>query len=409
MGLTNISYFNVLDANNSNKSSQHLSHHTNGDYARLTSYAVDITIVLLYTELFACLILNSVALLSIVLTKVIMPIHVLILNLMIVDCMYASTIPFYVRQFKEFKGEKVHQTTIGCQMSFFCDVTCMIVIYFCNFKKNSFYHNLYLYFGVMSIIVKNEMMLSSILRDYLNNIKFLEFLMFFSKIAHFILLKIIFIRFKVTGLTVVALTVERYVVVKQKSLANQQLNRPKIIKMIMYVSFVWLFASSFALFKAYWIKSEYYEDGDTYACKHELSFITGSIYMIIKLTLAFVLPFALIIIFSCLLLLFLKNWSDSNLAIRGSQNNHKNRQRVLKRKSTIFVLSVVLSFLLTWLPLWVFQCLNFFTDHESIFIFACTNVTLILSYLGGVINPLLFIILTENFKQLCKNFIYKIY
>jgi hypothetical protein len=75
-----------------------------------------------------CFLLNGLSFCCILTSKNFFnPVNVLILNLGIVDCTYASLIPFYVQQFKE---ENVQQTKLGCQVSYLLDVTCMIVIAF---------------------------------------------------------------------------------------------------------------------------------------------------------------------------------------------------------------------------------------------------------------------------------------
>ncbi len=90
-------------------------------------YICDATIIILYIEMVACIILNSISVFFILFAKTLSPIHMLILNLAVVDCLYVSIIPFYVRQFEQVKGEKIVQTKFGCQISYFLDVTCMIV------------------------------------------------------------------------------------------------------------------------------------------------------------------------------------------------------------------------------------------------------------------------------------------
>ncbi len=93
----------------------------------MIAYICDTTIFVLYIEM-ACIIgLNAVSVMCILSSKFLTPIHALIINLAIVDCLYSSIIPFYVRQFKQVKGEKIIQRKNGCRLSYFLDVMCMIV------------------------------------------------------------------------------------------------------------------------------------------------------------------------------------------------------------------------------------------------------------------------------------------
>jgi hypothetical protein len=101
-------------ANNSDK---------NAEITAMTIFN-SLTIVILYTEMALCFGLNTISLCFIVGTRLFTPINILILNLVIVDIVYASCIPFYVSQFAE---QDVSFSLAGCRMSYFLDVTCMLV------------------------------------------------------------------------------------------------------------------------------------------------------------------------------------------------------------------------------------------------------------------------------------------
>ena len=82
------------------------------------------TIIILYIELFVSLILNGISVFCILFVKAFTPINILIINLATSDILYASVIPFYVRQFED---ESISQNTFGCRLSFMFDVISMIV------------------------------------------------------------------------------------------------------------------------------------------------------------------------------------------------------------------------------------------------------------------------------------------
>lgn len=75
------------------------------------------------------------------------------------------------------------------------------------------------------------------------------------------------------------------------------------------------------------------------------------------------------------------------------------RQSMIKKRTTRFVLAVVISFLCAWSPFWIFQIVVLFTESQSVLLQVARNLTLITVYFEGVINPLLFLILTENFRD----------
>ena len=87
------------------------------------------TIVILYFEMILCFILNTISILYITTTKLFNPINILIINLALGDLLYASLVPIFARQFRQVSGENLIQTKFSCQISYFLDVTCMLVIF----------------------------------------------------------------------------------------------------------------------------------------------------------------------------------------------------------------------------------------------------------------------------------------
>ncbi len=117
----------MSDMSNEKSSPNSSMSNSNNYYTHLILYMCDVTIVMLYIEMVACIVLNAISVFCILFSKQLTPINMLILNLALVDCLYVSIIPFYVRQFEQVKGETIVQTKLGCQVSYFLDVTCMIV------------------------------------------------------------------------------------------------------------------------------------------------------------------------------------------------------------------------------------------------------------------------------------------
>ena len=83
-----------------------------------------VTVMFLFVLMILCFILNLISIFCISCSKTITPIKMLILNLAVSDIFYASCIPMFAKQ---FSGGTVYQTEFGCRISFFLDVTCMIV------------------------------------------------------------------------------------------------------------------------------------------------------------------------------------------------------------------------------------------------------------------------------------------
>lgn len=75
---------------------------------------------------------------------------------------------------------------------------------------------------------------------------------------------------------------------------------------------------------------------------------------------------------------------------------------VVRRKAIRLVLSIIFLFLIQWLPFWIFQIFVLFsTDYYFCLQLIHLTVTT-LSYSNTVVNPVLYMLLTYNFKEYCK-------
>lgn len=92
--------------------------------------------------------------------------------------------------------------------------------------------------------------------------------------------------------------------------------------------------------------------------------------------------------------------SRTQLIVGPGVKKQTTRQSLIKKRTTRFVLAVVISFLCAWSPFWIFQIVVMFIESlESNLLPIARNLTLIFLYFEGVTNPLLFLILTENFRE----------
>ena len=261
--------------------------------------------------------------------------------------------------------------------------------------------------------------------------------------------------------TVAALTIERYFCLRKNVIIENDRSKSRAI--LFYNIFLWTLAILFALPKTLSI-CVLTEKNLSY-CHSSFNKEFEKAYTIFKCIAAFAFPYLLIMIFSILLLKFLKDWSKKSQLLHGSTfprsvthdkeeemsdlvkrcDTKKSSPKLLnkkyklkfkctcntlsfnvgcrtksllepkpqcritriKRKTTRFVLAIVISFLCCWSPLWIFQIINIFYPKifVSVWLHVMMNLYIILVYLGGVINPLLYILLTENFKNfVSKNF-----
>ena len=91
----------------------------------------------------------------------------------------------------------------------------------------------------------------------------------------------------------------------------------------------------------------------------------------------------------------LSNFGSQRKESRGLES----RVNMIKKRTTFFVLAVAISYLITWSPLWAFQVYIEFGEDETQYIQIINSIIFVFHYLNGVINPLLFMFLTQNFKD----------
>ena len=154
--------------------------------------------------------------------------------------------------------------------------------------------------------------------------------------------------------TVAALSLERFLVVtdNKKRLENLSDKFKKFIVFI-YLTIIWLIGIIFSLpllLNIYLGKSM----DDTYTCELNIDETKQDIILILRFFLIFILPFSIILTSSVKLILFLKK--NSFLTRRRSNSNEKesnSKANSVHQKAIKIVLSIVLMFIIQWLPLWI--------------------------------------------------------
>jgi competence protein ComGC len=269
----------------------------------------------------------------------------------------------------------------------------------------------------------------------------------------------IFLTQKVIVYTIAALTFERYYCVREKTV-NKKVSRRYIL---IYIIILWSLALLYALPGTMSVVLRNHEE--SHYCDSLLSDSFLKIYISSKFIVCFAFPYTVLIIFSILLLVFLKKWSNNAKKLKKRTNSEaitehvvdneqietalqnlfdkeaspmdlirssvrfnrksedcqkksfqqittklgketkkgkkEDKRMMIKRRSTRFVLAVVSSFLCCWSPLWLFQLINLILQntYEPEWLKLMNNFNIILVYGGGAINPLLFMLLTENFRE----------
>lgn len=266
--------------------------------------------------------------------------------------------------------------------------------------------------------------------------------------------------------TVAALSVERYLEVTNKKRKAKQLNEKfKFLIIAFYSILIWLFAFFFGMPMITSVELKYFSD-NTYTCDSHWSHLKLNTFFCIKFILVFLVPFTIILFSSVKLLIFLIKWNrtsklasknasklsrhnetveinlnmklDSNIlsvskssdknfvrnsiiSMRSSilKQNHRKQQsekrsqrmkiktKEIRIKAIRIVLSIVLLFLIQWIPLWVFELYKAVTNDFIQNIQLINVVITLISYSNSVANPLLYIFFTHyvNLRKYFENFL----
>lgn len=262
----------------------------------------------------------------------------------------------------------------------------------------------------------------------------------------------LFIFFEFSGLivgifTICALSIERYfdVTSRIKIRLDKYSNKFKVFITIVYSLLIWLFSLAFTL--PFVISISLFKHGHLYSCHSNWNDSTLKVYFTFKFSATFIVPYSIILICSMQVLIFLIKWKirstnmSSELMLIKSPKQRQgcfgfrklcdriknskyesvmkfdatNNQTVclrqftrkrgylnsVRRKAIRLVLFIVLIFVIQWSPLWIFQFVvifskNDFENIQLINMFAST-----LSYSNTIANPLIYLILTSNFKNYC--------
>ena len=105
--------------------------------------------------------------------------------------------------------------------------------------------------------------------------------------------------------------------------------------------------------------------------------------------------------FSVRLILFLHRWSQKSRRTSFSQRS----LNIYKRRATTLVLLIIISFFVLWSPLWILQFYDTFNERgPTPYIQILNFLTLVFVYANGLLNPLIYLILTQNFRDYIQNY-----
>lgn len=133
--------------------------------------------------------------------------------------------------------------------------------------------------------------------------------------------------------TVAALTLERYFCLREKKMVEN--DKKKITIVIIYIIALWTFAITFSMPKTLSIIEVYQNETDTVTCGSSLAQSHEEVYTIAKWIIAFALPYVIIIVFSTLLLKFLREWSARSKLLHTVHKPKISHQKRIFQKSLL--------------------------------------------------------------------------
>jgi len=205
--------------------------------------------------------------------------------------------------------------------------------------------------------------------------------------------------------SVAALSFERLLVVtdNKKSLDKLSDKFKKFIVLI-YLTLIWSIGILFSLPLLFHIEFGKEIDDDKYSCGLYIDDSKYFILLSIRFVLIFLLPFTIILISSIKLILYVKKnnsvlKSKRTLISERKKTTIRAKNKRIKQKAIKIVLSIVLMFLIQWLPYRI--CIYMFFKIISIkYVNHITIITTIISFTNSFSNPLLYIFLTNKFSMI---------
>ncbi|CAF1282668.1 unnamed protein product [Adineta steineri] len=198
--------------------------------------------------------------------------------------------------------------------------------------------------------------------------------------------------------TITALSIERYIDVRERNRRyNDQL---KLFFVIFYIIILWIFGILFPLpmsLSLFVYSRE--KDKRIIDCRSNWTSNDLSHYVELKFVFAYLFPSIITCLFSFRLILFVHRWSMKSRRL-SSTNNSLN---IYKRRATTLVLSIIISFFVLWSPLWIFQLYDTYNQRgPTIYIQILNFITIVFVHTNGLLNPLFYLLLTQNFRDYLK-------
>ncbi|XP_069841303.1 atypical chemokine receptor 3 [Dendropsophus ebraccatus] len=208
------------------------------------------------------------------------------------------------------------------------------------------------------------------------------------------------------------MSVDRYLSVSLRGTISKK--RRQIIRRLVCI-LVWLVAFAVSLPDTYYLKTEFSSVTNETFCRAVYPEDTAKEWVlgmeILNILLGFIVPFAIIAVFYCLLAWTVSSSSPSSLSSSTSSSVEQER-----RISGRLIVSYVVVFMVCWLPYHMMLLLDVFYFLHLLpfsclldnFLYAGLHITQCYSFLHCCINPVLYSLIHRNYRyEIMKAFIFR--
>jgi len=170
--------------------------------------------------------------------------------------------------------------------------------------------------------------------------------------------------------SIAALSFERFLVVTDNKNSLEKLSDDfKKTVVFIYISIIWLIGILISLPLLNYIKLAK-SNNDTYSCELDINENKHNIILILRFVLIFLIPFTIILVSSIKLIVFLRKRTTASIILKEKSSKiskkkslvvvySSNKYNHIQRKAIKIVLSIVLMFLIQWLPFRIGIYFNF--------------------------------------------------
>lgn len=208
-----------------------------------------------------------------------------------------------------------------------------------------------------------------------------------------VLCKIFFTTLAITSfssvLTLTSLSVDRYIAVCKPDLSQKHRQPLKAVFLIVVIWTLSLLLSMPIILFSRRTPHPFLEG--KFSCYVDWDVKAVPIYVIYIFVLGFAVPLCFISTFYTCIIVHVKRAGPAN-------RKKSNEQRKNHRKVTFLVFAIILSYVICWLPYWIFQIVLVVMSLYNIVTIVILHICTVLTFVNSMINPFLYAFISNDFR-----------